>query len=354
MQLKLMSMSLRRATGVFRPEYASFFDAIIVSSKGERSLCSILSGALLLSCLPCSLVERRADVLLVRAGGDYDGDKLTVITKPELVSSFLPARADPAFADPPFADSDSFTVDRRRVADVVKPLIKAGDNSALASIFLEGFHLGNQYGTLSTLHTTLAYSLGLDHPLTRETGHLFCKALDGRKQGLSFSPAQWRAVKDKFALKHPHKPEWTFCDNGEEAPSNDKFAKRGRGLGLHPMGASRFLSLSLVRHSECGSASRPWHVSLLTDAPHADEILVEGRQLVKDVGVQWEAWARAHSFQLDEDLAVEWRRAWNAALLDREAAAPASSAYFEDLCAIRDHVRVRPSSLEPALSSARR
>ncbi|GAA5852209.1 hypothetical protein JCM9279_006932 [Rhodotorula babjevae] len=245
---------VQRATGVFRPEYASFFDAIIVSSKGERSLCSILS----------------------------------------------------AFADPPFADSDWFTVDRRRVGDVVEPLIKAGDNGALASIFLEGFHLGTKYGMLSELHTTLAYSLGLDHAHTREVRHLFCKALDGRKQGLSFSAEQWRNVKTKFAppLKHQHKPKWTLCDDGKEAPAGS-YAKRGRGLGLHPM----------------------------------DEIVEEGRRLVKEVGAQWYIWAGVHKFQLDEDLAVEWRRAWSAALLEREAVAPASSAYFEDLCAIRDHVR---------------
>lgn len=183
-------------------------------------------------------------------GGDYDGDKLTVITNPELVSSFLPARADPAFADPPFADSHWFTVDRRRVADDVEPLIKAGDNDSLASIFLEGLFLGTQFGILDTYHTTLAYTLGLDHALTREVGHLFCKALDGRKQGLSFSPDKWRAVKDKFAREQQHKPEWTFCDEGKKAPDG-KFAERGRGLGRHPMGASGSFSPSLL-----GSRSR--------------------------------------------------------------------------------------------------
>jgi len=37
--------------GVFRPEYAAFHDVVIVSTKGARSLCSILSGAHRLSTL---------------------------------------------------------------------------------------------------------------------------------------------------------------------------------------------------------------------------------------------------------------------------------------------------------------
>ncbi|GAA5936337.1 hypothetical protein JCM3775_006468 [Rhodotorula graminis] len=104
----------------------------------------------------------------------------------------------------------------------------------------------------------------------------------------------------------PDKPHWTFYDDGKDAPAGVSFfAERGRGLGRHPM----------------------------------DEIVKEGRQLVKEVGAQWHLWAAAHKFQVDEDLAVEWRRAWSTALLEREAVAPASSAYFDDLCAVRDHVR---------------
>jgi hypothetical protein len=102
------------------------------------------------------------------SGGDYDGDKLVVCTNPALVSTFDSSRADPSFADPPFTDSDWFDVDRRKVKDVVAPLIAAKDNSALASVFIEGLWQGTQYGVLSAWHTSLSYVLGLDDPLTRE------------------------------------------------------------------------------------------------------------------------------------------------------------------------------------------
>ncbi|BGP40958.1 hypothetical protein JCM10449v2_004923 [Rhodotorula kratochvilovae] len=277
----LQPCDIQRATGVYRDEYKTFCDVIVVSSKGERSFCSVLSG------------------------GDYDGDQLVVMTSPDLVDAFDPSRALPEYADPPFADSDWFTVDRRRVADVVQPMIDAGDSAALAGVFMEGLFLGTQFGMLSTYHTTLAYSLGLDHPLTRECGHLFCKALDGRKQGLSFSPEKWQAAKAKFAKPCSHKPRWTFCEGGASAPDGEKFAPRPKGMKLHPM----------------------------------DELVLEGARAIKTAKAHWTAWAGKQTFEVDEDLASEWRGAWAIALAERERVAPDRSAYFDDLCAIRDHVR---------------
>ncbi|GAA6051086.1 hypothetical protein JCM3770_004705 [Rhodotorula araucariae] len=272
---------IQRATGVYCDEYRTFWDSFVVSAKGDRSLCSILSGR------------------------DYDGDKLLLMTSPHLVEAFDPSRASPSYADPPFSDSDWFTVDRRCVSDVVQPMIRRGDSAALASVFTEGLFLGTQFGMLNTFHTTLAYTLGLAHPLTREVGHLFCKALDGRKQGLSFSPEQWRAAKNKFAKPHPHRPEWTFCEDGARAPGGEKFAARRKELGTHPM----------------------------------DELVCEGRLALEKADERWTKWASQRAFQLDEDLAAEWRGAWAIALAERERIAPARSAYFDDLCAIRDHVR---------------
>lgn len=103
-----------------------------------------------------------------RQGGDYDGDKLLVVTHPAFVTPFNPAKADPAYADPPFRDSDWFEVDRRKVSDHVQPLVGTEDSSALARVFMEGLWAGTQYGMLSTAHTTLAYERGIQDPLTSE------------------------------------------------------------------------------------------------------------------------------------------------------------------------------------------
>ncbi|GAA5881565.1 hypothetical protein JCM1840_003445 [Sporobolomyces johnsonii] len=267
--------------GVFRPEYKTFWDVIIVSAKGERSLCSILSG------------------------GDYDGDKLLCMTNPAIVSAFDPSRADPQFADPPFADSDWFQVDRRKVKDHVAPLVdpRTADNSALAKVFLESLFLGTQYGALSTYHTTLAYTRGLDHPLTSEAGHLFCRALDGRKQGLSFTPEKWALAKKRFYEGHKEKPRWTWIDDGKKPPEDGQFAKRPTALGEHPM----------------------------------DELAKERDAILRQAGKRWEEWCEGLLVKVDEDLASEWRRAWEFGLQQRTAG---RSAYFNDLTKILNHVRL--------------
>lgn len=93
------------------------------------------------------------------------------MTRPAVVDPFV--NADPKFADPPFADSDWFDVDRRKVGDLVVPLVGKGDNEQLAKIFLESLFTGTQFGLLSKWHTTLSYKQGIDDPLTSEVGSLF-------------------------------------------------------------------------------------------------------------------------------------------------------------------------------------
>ncbi|BGP08946.1 hypothetical protein JCM10049v2_004798 [Rhodotorula toruloides] len=262
---------IQKATGVLCEAYAAYCDVIIVSTKGERSLCSILSG------------------------GDYDGDKLVVMTNPELVAGFDSSKANPSFADPPFADPDWFEVDRRRVVDHVKPMIDSHDDAALARAFMEGLHAGTQYGVLSVYHTTLAYTLGLDHPLTSEAGHLFCKALDGRKQGFSFSPDKWKELKATFFEPSKDKPRWTLCEDGKTAAKNVKYAKRPAEQGKHVM----------------------------------DELIREGEKAVDAAKMS------CLVYTVEGDLADPWTTAWEPAANARHA----SPALFDDLCVILEHVK---------------
>lgn len=151
---------------MYRREYLTYHDVIVVSTKGDRSLCSILSsgdydGSSDRMCPPFRL-DLPVDFLRSRAAGD----KLICMTSPAIVGPFR--NADAGFADPPFEDSDWFEVDRRRVGDSVAPLIHDGENGKLASIFLESLFAGTQFGLFSKYHTTLAYKLGIANPLTSE------------------------------------------------------------------------------------------------------------------------------------------------------------------------------------------
>ncbi|GAA6005518.1 hypothetical protein JCM11491_003670 [Sporobolomyces phaffii] len=267
---------VQKVRGVYRPEYRGYYDVIIVSTKGDRSLCSILSG------------------------GDYDGDKLICMTNPALVTPFV--NADHKFADPPFEDSDWFDVDRRKVGDHVGPIISSGDDERLAAIFLESLFGGTQFGLLSKYHTTLAYKLGIDHPLTSEAGHLFCRALDGRKQGLSFSAEKWQLAKKKFFEPHREVPLWTYAEAGLHAGHHERFAVRPRELPKHPM----------------------------------DELDRERSKVKRTTEDAWREWCHGLPVEIDDDLAREWRGAWTLGLQQRSVG---NTAFFEDLERILSHVK---------------
>ncbi|GAA5984245.1 hypothetical protein JCM5350_002878 [Sporobolomyces pararoseus] len=268
---------VQKVRGVYRPEYRMYYDVIIVSTKGDRSLCSILSG------------------------GDYDGDKLLCMTNPSLVVPFV--NASPEFADPPFDDSDWFNVDRRRVEDCVTPLVASGDDERLAGIFLESLFAGTQYGMLSKYHTTLAYKLGIADPLTSEVGHLFCRALDGRKQGLSFSAEKWQLAKQKFFDPHKDVPGWTYAEDGRLPGHNEKFAVRPKKLGRHPM----------------------------------DELDSERTKVKRMTDNAWIQWCSDRAIEIDNDLSREWHKAWEIGLKLRGSK---NSVFFEDLERILGHVKL--------------
>ncbi|GAA5979666.1 hypothetical protein JCM11641_004048 [Rhodosporidiobolus odoratus] len=254
---------IQKWTGIFRPEYCTIRDVVIVSAKGERAACSILSG------------------------GDYDGDKLVICTNPSLVDPFNPALADPSFADPPFKDSDWFEVDRRKVKDVVAPLVQAGGDEQLSVIFMEGLWQGTQYGVISTWHTTLAYKLGLADSLTSEVGHLFCRALDGRKQGLAFSESKWLQAKKRFFEPHRTKPSWTYLEDGGKVPGGVHIAVRPPKMGKHAMNelVAEAWDLAVEDVKLCKSGAKKYSEDLL-------EILRHVRRMKDEYTLLRQTWMR--------------------------------------------------------------
>ncbi|ORY89684.1 RNA dependent RNA polymerase-domain-containing protein [Leucosporidium creatinivorum] len=272
---------VQKMRAVFCAEYASVTDLIVMSSFGERPACSILSG------------------------GDYDGDKLLLLTDPAIVSVFDPSKADPKFADPPFADEDWFEVDKRRVATTITPLIETKDSGAIAQQLISGFYQDVKYGMLSKLHTKLAFTLGLQHPDTSTCGHLFARALDGRKQGLKLE-AKWPDVQARFRASDPL-PEWTYLEDGKinAELGTTKFAKRGKGLGRHVM----------------------------------DELVAEGRSALKRAKVTYHSRFEGWIATVDDHIASLWRSAWETAC-ERQQQSEGDDPLYADLLRILRHVQV--------------
>ncbi|KAM0748687.1 hypothetical protein T439DRAFT_327958 [Meredithblackwellia eburnea MCA 4105] len=201
---------------IVHPQFADHFDVLIMSAQGDRAPCSVLSG------------------------GDYDGDKLLIITNKTIIEQFDRARADPKFSDPPFKDEDYFTVDSRTVENTIKVALKNGNDTDVAKELAAPLFTFSAFGTLSKRQTSVAYTKGLDDAHAVELAHLFCKSLDGRKQGLSFTPDQWEHVKTKFQFSKLLTPEFSYReDEGNFTKKLDNprelLAKRNLGLKEHPL-----------------------------------------------------------------------------------------------------------------------
>ncbi|SCV69936.1 BQ2448_1330 [Microbotryum intermedium] len=273
----------KKFEAVFHPEFRNVYDLIILPSKGERPACSILSG------------------------GDYDGTSraLLIITDPTIVEAFDAKKADPSFADPPFRDAEFFLVDRRKVSNSVLPLINQENSDGLSRMLISGLFQDARFGQLSKLHTKLAYSLGLAHPKTRLFGHLFARALDGRKQGLSLNDRLWPKIQAQLP-PGLLTPEWTEREEGrlDADLRAQKFAIRPVGLGKHVM----------------------------------DELVKEGWLAFNKAPVKWRELSKGWKADVDDDLAGPWRREW--ALARQELGRSVEGdAYYRDLEMILKHVK---------------
>lgn len=77
---------------------------------------------------------------------------------------------------------------------------------------------------------------GLHATATSTVGHLYAKALDGRKQGYTISDENWERIQKTFEGRSPN-PAWTLQE--EDLDKNIErimTATRTKELGPHVMG----------------------------------------------------------------------------------------------------------------------
>ncbi|CUA78390.1 Genome polyprotein [Rhizoctonia solani] len=142
----------------------SYFDVIVFSTKGSRSLASLLSG------------------------GDYDGDTVVMIWDESITAPFRNSHKD--FADP----STDFEQKNFNKSKVVLRDIKAqaelGKKDILPRLveaMLQSI-APNQMGIYNMFYRNSAYVHGLNHPQTARLGHMFTQCLDAVKSGLEVKP----------------------------------------------------------------------------------------------------------------------------------------------------------------------
>lgn len=149
----ILPSDMRKVVAVNSPELwtAGYQDVIVFSVKGKRSLASMLGG------------------------GDYDGDKVTLIWEDSIVSPFTNSPTH----YPDLDVSDHFAATRSKMQDVDPEDYEPVLNALLALL------VPNQVGMYGNWHMTAAKLLGLDHPETVRLGNVFATCLDSVKTGLT-------------------------------------------------------------------------------------------------------------------------------------------------------------------------
>ncbi|EAU84823.2 RNA-directed RNA polymerase [Coprinopsis cinerea okayama7 len=198
---------------VHRPELRDLVDVVVLSTKGAR---------------------RAADWL---AGGDYDGDKVTVIWDPKIVDPFK--TADPSHGDPPddaFKEAN-FEADTTNisVADFLAQNAKAPPVERVRKIqkyLLDAVTDTSAVGKYSNFHDNAVYKYGFAHPKAIRLAHMFCLTLDGSKTGMKVK----KDVLDRDSREFNHRaPAWKETEEEKDkmmhnSNSNQLNLKRPKNL----------------------------------------------------------------------------------------------------------------------------
>jgi len=153
----------------------TYFDVLVCSIQGKRSLLSLLSG------------------------GDYDGDQVTVIWNSTLTQQFHNVNVEkhPRInTDHLFGPVQRGTVEECLLGAYEKnaqQFVKVAQSMQLAGLFTP-----NDAGSYSSKHVMAEYLFGLDHPLTQKLGDVYVRCLDAPKAGLRLLDANDRRLKKEF------------------------------------------------------------------------------------------------------------------------------------------------------------
>ncbi|KAJ1300623.1 hypothetical protein OPQ81_002276 [Rhizoctonia solani] len=157
----------------------SYFDVVVFSTKGSRSLASLLSG------------------------GDYDGDTVVMIWDESITTPFQ--NSHERFADP---DADfernNFKKSKELLRDIKAhaKLRKEDIIPRLVTAMLQNI-APNQFGIYNILYRACAYVKGLNHPETARLGHMFTQCLDSVKSGLVVKEEVARADRSAWDKELP-------------------------------------------------------------------------------------------------------------------------------------------------------
>ncbi|KAG6878945.1 hypothetical protein C0992_006382 [Termitomyces sp. T32_za158] len=165
-------------TAVDRPELSRWVDVLIVSTKGEKSFASMLSG------------------------GDYDGDKVFILFLSSLLEEFKNRPVKPI---PPDLMDANFQKDPERVkqfAERVSALAPRDAQKAFADILT--FDLDDKkFGLYSNLQEYAMYEYGYEDERSERLAYIFNALLDSSKTGDRLKPGIFEKDRKQFGKNIP-------------------------------------------------------------------------------------------------------------------------------------------------------
>ncbi|KZT52835.1 hypothetical protein CALCODRAFT_520474 [Calocera cornea HHB12733] len=196
---------IQKMKAVDYDELHYLYDVIVMSTQGDRSPASMLGG------------------------GDYDGDRATVVWEPRIVEPFK--NADPRFADQPDGFEDFLERDTTTVAEMIdkfQTLSIPERRLEIQKYLLCDLKSDFQMQGYSNRHDVALYLLGASHPKTVEFAHKYMVSLDSSKTGVKVKTSVYGSIDDRqYDRQHPWKPQ-------DEKSSAQRFALGPRPAHLGP------------------------------------------------------------------------------------------------------------------------
>ncbi|KAF8582337.1 hypothetical protein K439DRAFT_1618397 [Ramaria rubella] len=198
----LLSTDVRKVLAVDKHELHQYTDVIIFPVEGEHSLASEL------------------------AGGDCDGDTISVFPYEALVKYFV--NADITLSRPPEDLESNFEKEANETAEHfqnrISDLAIEAQIREYQTVLLASLNDSAVVGSYSIWHDNAVYSYGYDHPDTRRLAFMFTTSLDGSKSGLRVKTNVYKADKKKWDRRGP------LWKEIEEPLTNENPLTRGESL----------------------------------------------------------------------------------------------------------------------------
>lgn len=196
----MIASDIQKVEAVEHELLADYTNVVVFSTKGSRSLASLL------------------------AGGDYDGDTVMVNWAPSIVEQY---RNSKIVDKPDGFEERNFKGTVEKVKSFVDRLSEpTGDHRFFLEAMLHG--LGNsKVGKYSRYHEYATYTKGYSDPETVRLAYMFNTCLDSRKTGLRVLENVFREDSNKYGWPLPE------CLRNDEdvGESQNVETKRGRALG---------------------------------------------------------------------------------------------------------------------------